>query len=826
MIYQLLHTSPKLSGQVRWDLVLDGSTPSQLHIVPLSDNVVYTHDNDSTTLDHRHGDNVRRLYKHTSDTFWKPVCEARLDGTQIVRSEDMYRDTHVNDYEMGMKRMKSYQQYGKQFCFLCPVWCDEPGELLNLSFRMTLKNGDNIISIRNVNFSNNKKLEKYIGALTADIASAGLKGNELVHVDYHNTSASLYGLNAESGQQMVCEDSQVVHNLINRERPVMEFDSMLCEMMCNHKLISNQLYNFNLCFNIADLLVSGHVSNTYYETLTVAVEVMHYDTSERKGVPVELRDLYTNYKSIPRYDCYTGSYKPENNVLDYLMDYRCIDLQHNNTVQPIFHWSLRENPAVSFNLYDGYAPTYKDVQLGSVNADFPDLFSDRFLDANANFNFCKYHNIDGKVNLSNWVITMSSLLSDESNFYTISNKYLEKDNFWFGNLFVDSASLKKLMPDNGTWICYDEGNENVMSGSIGSAAVEIKYMYAVVNIGSLKIKDVINTQAQFVPVANTGVSPVMGYIIDNQYQCTRNGDIYPYQTVKVVFIISDETVTKVDGELDERSFFTFYDMKLVSQQKYKGYMTAFSCMFCNVPGARETLYKIANGETYTTVITTNHDYVIIRLLANICSSVILPEVIKTGGTLDIVAAPRPEDALETKYMTNDHTVKLIRYGGDIMPLLLAADDIRKNDIYWTKQYVNTIGSKQDVDSINEYAKLYTTGFLPQYPSIGYVPYNITTIDYDAFYMSDAYGYIGDKPWFNRSVMRPLEESVSITAVSFIDSLDSDTLLYEHMHALNPEVTRELFDYFIKDKYNTSFTYDYADNKTTDTFLFNINYTLK
>jgi hypothetical protein len=95
-------------------------------------------------------------------------------------------------------------------------------------------------------------------------------------------------------------------------------------------------------------------------------------------------------------------------------------------------------------------------------------------------------------------------------------------------------------------------------------------------------------------------------------------------------------------------------------------------------------------------------------------------------------------------------------------------------------------------------------------------------------MNGKYSYTGEEEWFNNSVMRPLEESVVLEMVSTADELDTDTALFSHIQECNPDsgVTRSVFDNFIKDKYVTTYVYDYADSTTTDTFKFTVTYRLK
>ena len=850
MLYQLLHTSPKLTGQVRWDLMLTGRSIDALYITPLSDDVVFTSDNKTNTLDCRHGDNVRELYRKVSDSFWSPVCDARLDGTQIVRSKGVYRDTHVSTYEMGMKRMKSYQQYGKQFSFLCPVWCDEPGRLKDMSFKITLRNGAHVLNTINVKLCDegaSPKLCRYVEAYAEDIKSAGMTGNELIYVDYQNSLVSLYGLNVESGQQMAASNSLIVKNLISRERPVMEFDSMICELLSNHKLVCNQLINFNLCFNINDLMIADYANDTFYEPLTVSVEA--YCGDEK----LEQRDIYSNYDSIPVYDCGEGKYTTAVNALNNLKDYRCIDLVKNKVTQPVFHWSLREMPEMSFNLYDGYAPAVKDgehyVQASGISEEMPQVYSGDYDKNMPNFQFVKYHSRVNDINQSNWSFEIDKLMSDASNFYTVSKSALESSNsVWFGSILIDTKQLLSSFNKKGTKPL------GTASGSIGwpvSNAVELSkdfvYMFAAIrvnrNISFNAINNLVNEQYRITYVSNhpgaESSIPLLGVIVNASDAATTDP-----VTVKVIYIISDgadSTVT--DDETDERAFYDFYNLKTVSQTGWRMVYAAYHSLFgppleLDPPvSPRAVLHDIKTGAYNPATPGFNHaDYLdnydaafsAFNMICSLCECAVMPDIIETCGTLDLIPASRPDGAKEVKYCTNNHPVRLIRYGGSIMPMLIKEGGIRTNNVYWCKQYVDYIGNANDVDDVRSFATMATTGFLPDYPSIGYCTYNSAPLDYSSFYMSGRYSYTGEEEWFNSSVMRSLEESVTLEIVSTADALDTDTALFNHIQECNPNsgVTSSVFDNFIKDKYVTTYVYDYADNTTTDTFKFTVTYRLK
>ena len=79
MKYQLVRTSPYLSGQVRWDLIVNPSREiGDVYIRPISDNIVYN--GTGSALGSRHVDNVKQLYNTIEDAFYayKQAKEAHI----------------------------------------------------------------------------------------------------------------------------------------------------------------------------------------------------------------------------------------------------------------------------------------------------------------------------------------------------------------------------------------------------------------------------------------------------------------------------------------------------------------------------------------------------------------------------------------------------------------------------------------------------------------------------------------------------------------------------------------------------------------------------
>ena len=363
MIYQLAKTSVGLSGQVKWDMIINSSKVVDLQIVPIHEEIAFNHTKREDTLNHTHIQNLQKLYKKISSQFFQPVVSARLCTGYPVRNNGVRVETHENTYEMGMKRNKSYQRYGKQFSFFCPIWCDDINEINNLEFEIVVENNNpkklnpsdffkgEVICKRVIDHS---ILDDYLRQYTLD---ANLNP-DLIYISFGKSESWITGVNVEDGVVQTKDTLGIIHDLTSQERPMMEVDNMLLSQFSKRKMIARQLFNFNFNFNMGDIIAPSLLSSMAGQMVNVYVDVYVKDLKSGTRRKVEFRDIYSNYDKIPRYDISNNTYIGLN-CLDYLQDYSNVDLiGQNKLVQNTFHWALSENPNYLFNLYDGCCPVY------------------------------------------------------------------------------------------------------------------------------------------------------------------------------------------------------------------------------------------------------------------------------------------------------------------------------------------------------------------------------------------------------------------------------------------------------------------------------------
>lgn len=375
MLYQLAKTSVGLTGQVKWNLILNNNKVTDFQLTPIHESINFNYTKREDTLNYTHVQNLNRLYKKIPYSFFQTVVRPELNTGYPVRNTGTRIDTHENTYEMGMKRI-SYKRYGKQFAFFCPVWCDNKEDLMNIRFKIVLKNNkDTMISTREIDYS---MIKPYLSQFADEF---DLNSN-LIYLNFKNYDSWIKGICVKDGTVRTKDVLNVIDNLKSQERTMLETDNALLSQFSNNNMVCGQLFNFNFVFDVNDIILPQMMSDFLGDVINVYIDVYN------KNIQVPVKDIYSNYDFIPKYDIKNGKYIHKN-CLDYLKDYTNIEsITKNKLVQTTFHWSLMENPDYLFNLYDGCAPMYEDREVRGQYFNIPDLTSETWNPSKNQISWC------------------------------------------------------------------------------------------------------------------------------------------------------------------------------------------------------------------------------------------------------------------------------------------------------------------------------------------------------------------------------------------------------------------------------------------------------
>ena len=471
--FQLYKTNLLLGGQMQWDIVVDSLSStlcvSDFQLSPISASTPFASSNDYI-VKNSHQNNVKSYYSKHKGNFYNPCIDANfLHSWPIICNPKDHADVYSSAYDMGCKRSARFNSHSKQFEFFCPVWIEHLTDVI--SFKISVKNveTDDVIAVKQLTLSNNghsfhDRFVKYFNdyAYCAGLTSGS---DDVLNVKFKSNTATATGLNASTGMFEVHNLNNLVENLTSRERPLLESDSFLVQAFADNALICKQLFNFNLCFNISDIISGGVTKLLSGEEALVSVDVLIGDE------PLEKRDFYTEYDFIQKSINTTEDIPFDTNVLSYLQDNKCVDLiDKNKFCQSICHWSLCDNPDYMFNVYDGFSGFFVDKQKNGVVV------------YENSHQYGSTPNVDLKTanknqNSTGWITTLkASYWKDFYKFIQHTEKYKTKGTYIGGSNYINGIKYSYVPQfDNGLYVLGLILNDTLLADAVDNLECHMIY---------------------------------------------------------------------------------------------------------------------------------------------------------------------------------------------------------------------------------------------------------------------------------------------------------------------------------------------------------------
>lgn len=435
--YQLYRSNVLLGGQMKYDVVLDSKEGklcvSDFHITPISNKCPYNKNKKDTLLNYPHQENIVSFYKNIKSSFYKDFADKTLTNLYPIpeKSSNSLLNTETT-YEMGCRRAKSYQLYGKQFEFFCPLWLEHLRKNDTLYFTFKLYSDSQqkyCICEKTLYFKDNgntrhDKFIKYFDEYMSYIKCRNDKNINDWIFDIKKSVSSVIGLNVTNGKINNLKLNNLFNNLTRRERPVLETNNMIINQLQDHHLIVKPLFNFNFCFNIDDIFTNSIVQSIKGGYVYISVETgIKNDESQQL---LELVDFYSNHEFIPKkktiYDLQRdNSQSPwystnvsDVNVLDYLQEYKCIDLiSKNKIIQNTIHWENTKYGSI-FNFYEGFGGINNEMTFRYLDQDTLNLDTNKY-EISKNQVWCNtYYTSISNAGVKSFII---DILNDTSNNY-------------------------------------------------------------------------------------------------------------------------------------------------------------------------------------------------------------------------------------------------------------------------------------------------------------------------------------------------------------------------------------------------------------------------
>lgn len=377
--YQLYRSNVRLGGEIKMNMVLN-DVDNQLcvtgfHITPVSPLIPYNLFVNKDILNYSHQENIRQFYREVQSGFYNSGIPAKYNTPWPIMDKKI--STYANPWHMGCRRIQ-YKLYKKQFEFFCPLWIENISPTDSIFFKFNIyetldANKEIILTTKTLFLGENNneyhnRFVKYIHNYFKDFYMENDDtGGEIMNISFDNHDAWISGVDVLSGNYRKIDISKVVNSVLERERPFIEFNSILCNQFKDNNLIAKQLMNFNLCFNVEDISSSYIMQKMIGKKIRIEVNtgVRHDDGTERMFLH---KDFYTNHVYIPKKifrnhnisEVINNTEAPDDsikvNVLSYLSEPDNISLMNKNRLSQHIHtWSLKGNNDYIFNVYDGFS---------------------------------------------------------------------------------------------------------------------------------------------------------------------------------------------------------------------------------------------------------------------------------------------------------------------------------------------------------------------------------------------------------------------------------------------------------------------------------------
>lgn len=772
--YQLYKTSILLSGQMKWDIVLDITDNdiyiSDFHLTPISKYIPYNRYTKDDLVKNKHYENIRDFYKKTRGSFFENYISTQLDNDwPILDDEKEYDDT----FFMGCKRA-DFNVYGKQFEFLCPLWLEQlkDGEVLAFDINIINPSKDPSTNYKGITLAtrtiafdigSQKYHNKFVNYFNDYINYIDVNpgSDDIININLYNGTARMKGIDLISGEKISGRDiSGITSDLLSTERTLLDFNSIITTSYKSNQSIVPNIFNFNFCFNIEDIFSKGLSSKMYGKPIIVEVKskIIRGDEVEY----LEIRDLYTNFEYVPKVYC--GGYWTINgsdiippktdltpNVLNYMYDYKYVnDINKAKIVQKVPYWQLNDNEEYIFNLYDGFRGFFDEI-TGVINGkmyitEFPINSKIWDVDDEKGEVYGKLLALDEDERLLECYNRYANTPDIDHSEYSRSLNNMGWANYvnLDYNTFVSIIAYYAIAIEKGLIIELKTGWNKNLYYDCGDKKIKVVLGYIPDDESFAKIRNILDIRSSILhPMESADVYPdtiisITGINDDVIIIGSKNKDNLTFAGAKKLLkelvesykSIIDQNYDIQSGTVIQNTYITRFKVEEKSDGNFIWNINEYGIVDDKV---LSILSEVLPGADAVSLIET---------LLDIMNSVRPLYPVKLNSGLNIILSESPSLSSDEILYKKDKYLKLniLRYDGKIKPNIISGN---LNYIY-TKKKISDFKNNKLFEKYSE------TKFEPLFPSIGYWCYESHLINYDQ--VPDFVKKYTEYKWFNNNKM--------------------------------------------------------------------------
>ena len=360
--YQLHRVIPKLSGDVKIDVLIDSSlkhNTSDTNILYTGVSPVYYGTLNSYVDDKDAPGYLEGKFKNLVELYSDKLYGVSNQENQLMVNGEVNNNTNIqpyfDKYLAGTFRTR-YNDFNKQstHCSLLPLWLSDLKKTSSIQVILKVLNNGNELIRKVINLSENQHIKQY---LCTRIVGDGINKNKKqgIYIDHINQKCIVYGYSLK--ESTVCRvDTEDLYqalftfseNFNFGEKTHIENMSIIGNWFLDNQLILPQLINFGIHFDI-NALIGGLSDISSEQSYQVVTEVLV------DGNLLPFKDYYTNFDYIPAYIIgknkgYFDQLSPnilENSSKDFNEDISSTPLLYANQLdQRLVHWTHTEGSMV------------------------------------------------------------------------------------------------------------------------------------------------------------------------------------------------------------------------------------------------------------------------------------------------------------------------------------------------------------------------------------------------------------------------------------------------------------------------------------------------